>query len=707
MTDERIIATLGRLDAAVEPDPAFAEALFTTLVDSVEWGTMPGRSVRGRVRWVLGIGALPTGQRALRLAYVLAITALLIVALGAALFVASRLDGPTPSELVALSQAAYEHPPAFRVKYRIPIGGGITLSSNGTGTWRVEASSEGPGAYWLWDGGDRVGHFDATTREWVMGAGRDVGIVGPPGPLWAEYTWGTGEMFADDPVRHVLPCGGVVGVPDERTVLGHATDHIVCTDIGMHYWLDRESHLILRMEAGPDTPHWSGTPGVRGIVEAVAFDLGPQPVAAFAWSGPASETTPTPSPSDAAPSPPTLTVPAGLATDQPCVTPLVDTTAVAEVGIAPHEIEALLLEAEDLGVTGDEWSIDPWSSAYLHNIEVAVNGAPSEDTCAILARLGRVVGYAAGYADWDANDQLHQSVDVFLTEDGAAAYVTWYAGAVASETGGATSRPIERGDDGVEVTASTSSGDRTWIIFRVGRLVATLGFLGPTGHTPPVAFDDVGAVLAARIQDAEFTGRPYDLARLMSATVPRADLPPAFGTLGWDATFGGCWDHAEMVAQSTDPEVIADLIERYGHEVYCVGMYSPDGDCGVGGCPSPAPDALPPVGIIRVATGISVLASPSAAQGYLAATIARVEASSSSPVERFDVPGIPGAVGLRRSVVDGDVREVDTRVIFARDDLVAVAYVHDRTDADHRADVIAVAMALQARIGTILVAAAH
>jgi hypothetical protein len=698
MTEERIIAAFRRLDVVVDPDPAFADRLFVALAGEVEWGTMPATSLNGRLRRALGLGPTRTRGRTLRLAYLLVMLALLVAALGVALFVASRLETPTLGDLVRESQAAYEDPPAFAVTYRMPMTGDMRLSSDGAGTWRIESADEGPGTYWLWDGDRRVGHYDPATVGWVAGTSKDVGIIGPPGPLWMEYTWGTGEIYADDPVRHVIPCVGAIAESDARVIVGHATDHVRCPDIGMHYWLDRETHLILAMEAGPATPHWSGVPGLGEVaVEATAFSVGAQPEAAFDWRGPADDWA-SPSAAVVVPLPSLPAVSAGIASDQPCVAEVQDPAAVTPVGIAPHELEALMLDAADLGVSGDGWSTDPWLGAWMHNIEVAVFDPPAEDTCEALARMGRVIGYRATYSNETNGDQLTESVDVFLTEDGAASYVTWFATAMAT-TIDATSRPVEAGDGGLLITSSTANGDRRWVVFRSGTLVATIGFQGQSGHTPPAKLTQLAAALAARITGAAFTGIPYDLAQLMSATVPKADLPRAFLPLGWDPVFGGCWDQAEMIAQSSDPEQTERDIATFGREISCLGMYSPDGECGVAGCPTPPPDTGAPVGVIRVATGFSVLASPSSAQGLFDVTLARIEGSGA---ERFDVPDMPGAVGLRRHIVDGDIAEVDTRIMFVRGNLLALAYVYDRTDSDHTADVIEMAKALDARIAAVL-----
>jgi hypothetical protein len=700
MTEERIMAAFGRLDVAVDPDAVFAERLFATLVQDVEWGTMPDPSLRGRIRRALGLGPLPAGRRELRLVYMVAIAALLLPLLATALYIASRLLTPSPAELVRLSQQVYEHPPAFSITYKMPMSGDVTLAADGAGTWRVDTADEGAGSYWLWDGADHLGHYDPATLVWVDGTSKELGILGPPGPLWIEYTWGTGEITGSDPVRHVIPCGGAASVPDGRVVLGHATDHIVCPDIDMEYWLDRETRLILRMEAGPTTPHWSGTPGIAAaVVEATAFSVGAQPADLFDWVGPA---TASPRPSTI-PSPSLPTAAGGIASDQPCLAQVPDPKAVATVGIAPHELEALLLDPAALGLTGSGWSVDPWFSSYLDDIEVATFDAPTRQTCAILARLGRVVGFSKGFGSESGDDQLTESVELFLEEDGAAAYIQWFAAAIASSIGDVRSEPLGLADGGLRLSASTSSGDRTWLMFRSRSLVATLSFQGPAGDSPPVPLSELAPAFAARVQAGISSGQPYDMTHLMSASLPRADLPSAFRSLAWDAAFGGCWSHDELIANASNPDAVAKDIATFGHEIYCLGMYSPSGECGTGGCPTPAPGVTPTAGIIRVASGFNVLASAAAARGWMASSMARLEETAAeSRLEHFEVPGIPGAIGIRRHVQDGDVAEIDTRVVFVRGSIQGVAYVHDQTETDHVPDVIAMAKALDARLTLVL-----
>jgi hypothetical protein len=320
-----------------------------------------------------------------------------------------------------------------------------------------------------------------------------------------------------------------------------------------------------------------------------------------------------------------------------------------------------------------------------------------------MERLGRVIGYSASYMDEEMADQLTEAVDLFRTEDGAAAYAQWIAEAYGRSTPGSTSAHLDTADGGVLLSGSTETGDWTRIVFRSGAIVATLAFAGRAGDAPPVALRTLAAPLADRIDAARPNGRPYDLAHLMSATVPKADLPSAFSSLAWDPVFGGCWDTDEMVAQLADPADVAKDIATYGLEVQCLGMYSPQSDCpDPGACPTPAPD-VSAQGIVRVATGISVLRSPEDAMGYRASGLARFEAAATGTAfEHFAVPGLPGALGLRRHVIDGETSEIETRVSFSRGDIAGFVFVHDRTAVDHRSDVIAMAKALEARMSEVL-----
>jgi peroxiredoxin len=287
MRDDRLLQAFATLDLPVEPDAAFADRLFGDLVATLDLGagTRAPRSFRERLARALGIGAARRPLATVRLSYVaIVVWLLLALVVGLLVVVGALLLRPDPAELVRRSQAAYEDPPAFTMVLRDPEGQTARFLSDGTGTYRLEAPGESAGSYYLYDG-ERSGHYEASLDTWGAGLADDRG-----GPIWLfnfEFTWSNTDYSGPVPVRRILPCEGASYL-GESLIAGRPTDHVVCADIDMEYWLDRETAIILRIEAGPTTPNWDiSGPGIQPVVEAVSFTVGPVDPALMAWSGPA------------------------------------------------------------------------------------------------------------------------------------------------------------------------------------------------------------------------------------------------------------------------------------------------------------------------------------------------------------------------------------------------------------------------------------
>lgn len=296
MTDDRLIRAfrgLGGLDVAIEPEPVFRSSLYEHLATNLGFRGAPAvatrpasrlvawrRELSRRLRPDIGVVA----PRTLRLAYLAAMLALLLVAMLLVAVVAGLFrSGPSPAELVLRSQRAWADPPAVVMSVRDPLGQLSMLSSDGEGTWRVEPAGE-PGSYYLYDG-SRSAHYDANLRTWGIGLAAMRG--GPPWPFMNEFTWSTVAYEGATAIRTAMPCAGAT-LLGEATTAGRTTDHLVCTDIDMEYWIDRETGLVLRMEAGPTTPNWQGAgDGVVPAIEVVAFNLGGADPSAFTWTAPA------------------------------------------------------------------------------------------------------------------------------------------------------------------------------------------------------------------------------------------------------------------------------------------------------------------------------------------------------------------------------------------------------------------------------------
>lgn len=288
MTDELFLRGFRSFDAAVAPDAAFTERLYAQLAG--ELGFEPGEgaapaptaSVAGRVRRAFRLDWRPLPPAQMRLVYLAAAVALLAAALAGSVFVASQLlwSHLSPLEIVRRSQAVVADPPAFALVYRTPDGTEVPFSTDGRGTWRIE---DPDGSFTLWDG-DRMGLYNASGRTWGVGDG----VTSPPFvPLMSEWAWRTTNQ--PGAVGEVTPieCADAEWVGEE-TVAGRAAYHVRCPSWhGTEYWIDRDTGLVLRFVAGPDTPGWTDDPppgAIRGL-EVVSLDLAPN-LAAFDWGGP-------------------------------------------------------------------------------------------------------------------------------------------------------------------------------------------------------------------------------------------------------------------------------------------------------------------------------------------------------------------------------------------------------------------------------------
>lgn len=295
MSDERFLRGFANFDVTVAPDPAFAERLFGDLAAELGFRGATGAALSRpaallrepiglRLRRTFGFDR-PTTFAGMRLSYVVAIVALLLALLAGTLVVGQRLLArPSPAELVRLSQAAYEHPPAMEMVFIMPFTERYRLAADGKGTWRVEPPNETAGSYYLWDG-TRAAHFDASSKTWVPDM--SAYIQGPVGPFMNEFTW---TSMGTDGTARKLPCVGAAWI-GEDAVAGRPADHVRCPDHDMDFWLDRETHLILRLRAGPTAPGWEGGGSINGVpvdpvIEAVWFQLGATDPARFDWAGP-------------------------------------------------------------------------------------------------------------------------------------------------------------------------------------------------------------------------------------------------------------------------------------------------------------------------------------------------------------------------------------------------------------------------------------
>jgi peroxiredoxin len=284
VADERFLEGFRTFDVAIEPDLAFAERLFDQLSAELGIGGVtdtPPIGIGDRIRRSLRFGWGPVPAAAMRVAWLVASLALLLVLLGTSVFVANRLwSRPSPLDIVRSSQATVKDPPAFVLTYRIGSNDELKFSYDGAGTWR---SDEVDGSYSLWDG-SRQGYFNASMKTWGVGEGSK----DPPFMLLINmWAWASTAVPGSEGVLTPVDCADALWVA-EAAVAGRSADQVRCPSWDTDYWIDRESRLVLRFIAGPTTPGWIGDVGevtIRGM-EASSLDLSPPVASDFSWTGP-------------------------------------------------------------------------------------------------------------------------------------------------------------------------------------------------------------------------------------------------------------------------------------------------------------------------------------------------------------------------------------------------------------------------------------
>lgn len=381
MAEQRLAQPFRGFNAPVDPDPAFAAALYRELAAELGFATDPGavRAVEPSASLASRADA-PTdvrahghrGTRTWRLGWLAAAAALLLVLGGLAVAAAMLLSKPTPQALVERSRAAYLDPPAFTMEFTDPQGQRWTLAADGQGTWRSESPATAPGAYQLYDG-TRIGIYEPSLETWGVYPPADWG--GPPYPLGNEFAWSRMVPDSDPIAFETVPCDDATWLGREE-VAARDTDHIRCAGSDIDYWLDTRTGLVLRMRAGPTARGWEGPmEGIRPVMEAVSFSGDAGGAGLFAWDGP------------------TGAYPA----DDPPASTLLETGAVAPAltgttvdgrpfTTAPGEPVAVLFMSRGAGTT-TRVAFDAAASAVDGVRSIVVQSSPP----------GTVAGYLAGH----------------------------------------------------------------------------------------------------------------------------------------------------------------------------------------------------------------------------------------------------------------------------------------------------------------------
>ena len=283
MSEQGLARRLSRLDAPRYPDRALADALYEEL--AADLGFRAGQAPWWRIGRTLGVAPLPIGSSALRLARLAAVIGLLLALLGATIWIGSRLQRQSAAdEIVRLSQDAWASPPAFAMTITTPGAGRFMVSSDGTGTFRTDGAVSPEGGYALFDG-QRMAVFEQPDGSWGEGDWRTFGK--PPFPFDGAFTWTTIEGTGTGVSRNLQPCRGAE-LLDPGVVAGRPADRVACPDADITYWLDRETHLTLRIDLGPAaSPDAAAPAGAAAVIEATAFTSDPGAPERYSWAGPA------------------------------------------------------------------------------------------------------------------------------------------------------------------------------------------------------------------------------------------------------------------------------------------------------------------------------------------------------------------------------------------------------------------------------------
>lgn len=359
----------------------------------------------------------------------------------------------------------------------------------------------------------------------------------------------------------------------------------------------------------------------------------------------------------------------GLDTDQPCTATLADAPALSSLGIALHEVAAMTPNPEDLGLTGDEWFR---TSEYADNFQFTMN---SPEACEAARQYGRVTGHMQR-AIPSSPDVTYAQVQVdaalFQTEAGADAWVTWFAEPPATTTAPASpasSRTVEAltglGDRALLITTTDASSQGSIIILRSGRVVGDAYVWADLGDDPILDVREVAEKVDERISSVDQTGRPVDIVTTMTAPLPLTAWGDEFADWTWDwAGYAGGRDNATFLESASVPKQAEDLVEEYGR---LAGYQATFGS---------------PSGSGWIATGTTTYRDEASARGAMDRIVADKRngvGDAASPAREFEVPGVPGAIGLAQEASG----ELVTDVYFVRGgDLARVFRVREGTTSD-------------------------
>jgi cytochrome c biogenesis protein CcmG/thiol:disulfide interchange protein DsbE len=148
----------------------------------------------------------------------------------------------------------YARPPAFQAVVVVVAGGSHTVSSDGSGTWRVDIDDTtelATGVSAIWSAADGGAAWDPRHEAWRPLPAGDP----PPFPLQTEIAWASGGIPGS------LTCPDWSEIGDE-VVASRPAIRLHCGERDQDFWLDRETLLVLQVRAGAATPGWDNGAGI-------------------------------------------------------------------------------------------------------------------------------------------------------------------------------------------------------------------------------------------------------------------------------------------------------------------------------------------------------------------------------------------------------------------------------------------------------------
>ena len=395
----------------------------------------------------------------------------------------------------------------------------------------------------------------------------------------------------------------------------------------------------------------------------------------------------------------------GLDTDEECTATLAKGGRATPLGVGLEDVAAMVPELEDMGISGSGWYR---TSDFIENLSARSN----PELCEAFKALGRVTGhrhYAMSEAVTDeVSPQVQVETHLFQTPEAAAAYVAWRPGSTPSGCPDCGELKLDSGPtvealpsiapDAVLVRASSQGMDSYWILMHSGSIAGEGLIVAPGGQEPVVDPASLAQALKDRISSVTKDSDPFDVTQMMAAPLLLEDLGDRFTGLVPDGCCFASRDNASYIDNALDAAEAAGDVTQYGRTVSYHAMYGPDIEHEKFDGP-------------RVGTGVTLYESADQAAAALEDTLQDLLAGvpgASEPGQQFDVPGIPGAVGVAwQGLPDPDIGQFNTRVLLTHGPTVGSVTIRELdtqtfSKADDRTDAIRIARAFATHLAEAL-----